>query len=69
MNSDRFWHWLARALPVRLRYWSVVVEGAHATCNVWPNRTPDEVSLIDLLKARNHHSSADNKPADKPNVG
>ena len=43
--------WLAYRLPKQVIYWAIVRAGAKATTKDYPNRSPNEVGIIDLMKA------------------
>jgi len=53
-----FWHrlpdrvamWIAWALPRRIAYWAAIRVMAHGT-RVHDHSTPDEISIMDTLKA------------------
>ena len=42
--------WLAWRVPRRLAYWCAVRVNSRATVKDFPNRTPDEVSIMDALR-------------------
>lgn len=49
--KDNSWHWLARRLPRRLRYWSIIVEASAMSGS--PEHENEEVPaqrVMDVLK-------------------
>jgi len=43
--------WIAYRLPRRVIYWAIVRAGAKATTVDYLDRSPDEVGILDLMKA------------------
>jgi hypothetical protein len=48
--ADRFWHWVARHLPARLVYWSVIVAWARTTTGRWSKTPAPDLTTAEMLK-------------------
>lgn len=49
--NETLFYWLAYHLPRRVVYWVIVRAGAKATTVDYRSRTPDEVGILDLMRA------------------
>jgi hypothetical protein len=48
-RGDKALLWVAHRLPKRLRMWVVVDASAAATCGPFQDRTPSQVSCLDVI--------------------
>lgn len=51
MKHERFWLWVAHHLPHVLVYWCFIRVAAHATVRTYPDRTPEQVNIMEALQA------------------
>lgn len=49
MRTEKFWLWLARKLPKKLRYWCVIDAGAFATSGKYETTNVPELSMMDMI--------------------
>lgn len=49
--SDKLCQWLAWRLPRRLAYWAFIRVHSHATCTVYRDKSPDEITWVQAAAA------------------
>ena len=50
VREAKFWLWLTRCLPHRLRYWCVIDAGGYATTGQYSKTLVPEVTFMEVLK-------------------
>lgn len=51
MRSENLWTKLVDLLPAKLVYWCGIKMAAHATGGAYSDVAPDDVSVLDMLRA------------------
>jgi len=56
---EKFMFWFVWKLPKQLVYFCAIRAAANATCGEYSNKTPDEVSIMDMLGAWENNRGGD----------